>query len=581
MTTKEEICEVLEEIGVLLELKGENPFKIRAYTNGARALNALEGDMEEILQSNRLKGVKGIGEALYKKIVELAETGQLKFYTDLKSSVEPGLVKMLEIPGMGPKKVVAVHKHLGVKDIDELEQACHDGAVEKLSGFGKKTQEKILTGIAYRRQYGTHIRLDEAHQWAQEILDNIRAHPDTIRCSVAGSYRRSKEIIGDLDFLVSAKDGKSISQYFISMDGVAEVLVHGDTKTSVRLTQGTQADLRVVSDNEFPFALHYFTGSKEHNIVMRQRAINQGLRLNEYGLFKSNKETRDPSLRIECSTEEDLFKELGLQYIPPEMREDAGEFDLAANNTIPRLIEWTDLKGSLHNHTNWSDGVHTLEQTAEYMIELGLEYWAITDHSKSSFQANGLNENRIANQVNEISKVNQQLESDGESFRLLSGIEVDILNEGILDFDDSILSELDVVVASVHNGFTQSRGVMTKRIIKAIENPNVHILGHMTGRLLLEREPYELDIKKVIDACAVNNTWIELNASPYRLDMDWRHWKYAVSKGVHCVINPDAHRNEHAGFLRLATGVIRKAGLTKDQVINTKSLNQLMKVLKN
>lgn len=577
--SKEEISDILEEIGILLELRGENTFKIRAYTNGARTLRTLDGSIDGLIESNGLKDVKGIGAALTSKITELATTGELKFYSDLKESVEPGLLEMLDIPGMGPKKVVALHTHLNVKSVDELEEVCKADKVSSLSGFGKKTQEKILAGIEYRKQYASHIRLDEANQLAESILEELRGHPDVIRISVAGSFRRAKEIIGDLDFLVSAKDGKDISKYFISMDLVKDVIAHGETKSSVRLIQGTQADLRVVADDEFPFALHYFTGSKEHNIVMRQRAIKRGLRLNEYGLFKSDKETRDKSLRLECHSEEDIFSELGMDYIPPEMREDNGEFELAEKSNIPRLIEWTQLKGSLHNHSNWSDGAHSLKEIAEYMIDLGLQYWAITDHSKSSFQANGLDENRLFRQLDEIRHLNSDFENAGIDFRLLTGIEVDILNEGVLDFDDTILSELDVVVASVHNGFTQSKGVMTKRIIKAVENPNVHILGHPTGRLLLEREPYQVDIYKVIDACAANGTWIELNASPYRFDLDWRYWRYAISKGVKCVINPDAHRNEHAGYLRLATSVARKAGLRAEDVINCLSLSKLLTLL--
>lgn len=577
--TKDEISDILEEIGTLLELKEENTFKIRAYTNGARALRTLDGDIEDLISQDTLKEVKGIGSALTLKITELAKTGELQFYKDLKKSVEPGLIEMLDIPGMGPKKVVALHAQLNIKTVSELETACKDDRVATLPGFGKKTQEKILAGIEYRKQYASHIRLDEAHQLAETIIEELRNHPDVIRSSVAGSFRRSKEIIGDLDFLVSAKDGRDISNYFVSMDLVKDVIAHGETKSSVRLIQGTQADLRVVTDDEFPFALHYFTGSKEHNIGMRQRAIKKGLRLNEYGLFKSDKETKDKNLRVTCRSEEDIFSELGMDFIPPEMREDNGEFELAESSKVPRLIEWTQLKGSLHNHTNWSDGIHSLGETAEYMRELGLQYWAITDHSKSSFQASGLDEKKLAQQVAEIQKINTNYESTGIDFRLLSGTEVDILNEGVLDFQDSILCELDVVVASIHNGFTQSKSVMTKRIIKAIENPNVDILGHMTGRLLLAREPYQLDIKKIIDACAANGTWIELNASPYRLDLDWRHWRHAISKGVKCVINPDAHRNEHAGYLKLATSVARKAGLTPGDVINSLPLNDLLSKL--
>lgn len=577
--TKEDICDLLDEIGVLLELKGENPFKVRAYANGARALRALNGEIGELVRLGLLKDVKGIGGALTQKIEECVQTGRLGFYEDLKASVEPGLIKMLDIPGMGPKKVLAVHDLLKVKDVDDLERACREKLVEKLPGFGARTQQKILDGIELRRRFGTHIRLDEATHWAELIYGELRSHPDVVRCAIAGSFRRNKEIIGDLDFLVSTRDSARVMDHFMSMVGVSEVLVRGETKVSVRLEQGTQADLRVVSDEEFPYALHYFTGSKEHNIAMRQRAISRGLRLNEYGLFRSKEETRDVNLRIPCHSEEDIFQELGLAYIPPEMREDMGEFKLAERGCIPRLVEWTQLKGSLHNHTNWSDGRHTLEQTAQYMMELGLEYWAITDHSKSSFQANGLDESRLMDQLAAIAAINQSMERDGHDFRLLSGSEVDILSSGELDFEDTLLSRLDVVVASVHSGFSQKRDVMTARIIKAVENPYVKILGHLTGRLLLEREPYEVDVKKVIDACAATGTWIELNASPYRMDMDWRHWRYAADKGVLCVINPDAHRNEHAGFLRLACGVARKAGLTAEHVVNTRNLSQLKKLL--
>ena len=578
--TKEEICDRLDEIGLMLELQGENPFKVRAYTNGSRALRSLDGSIDDLISGGKLQGVKGIGSALQQKIAELAKTGSLEVYDQLKSSIEPGLMDMLDIPGMGPKKVIAVKQQLGVTDIAGLEKACRDGLVEALPGFGKKTQQKIIEGIEFRRTHGTHIRLDVARHWADRIYESLRSHPDVIRCSVAGSYRRSKEIIGDLDFLVSTNNPGALIEFFTHLEGVAEILVQGDTKVSVRLAQGTQADLRIMADGEFPFALHYFTGSKEHNIAMRQRAIQRGLRLNEYGLFKSKQETRDPSLRISCNTEEDIFRELGLAYIPPEMREDMGEFTLAENDRIPQLVEWHQLKGSLHNHTNWSDGRNSLEETAEFMIELGLEYWAITDHSKSSFQANGLDEDRLIRQLEAIEAVNRDLRERGEQFQLLSGSEVDILTGGKLDFADDILERLDVVVASVHNGFTQKRDVMTARIIKAVENPHVHILGHVSGRLLLERDAYEIDIDKIIDACAANGTCIELNASPYRLDMDWRYWRRAAEKGVLCAINPDAHRNEHASFLRLATGVARKAGLTADHILNTRPLDKLKQYLR-
>jgi DNA polymerase (family 10) len=364
----------------------------------------------------------------------------------------------------------------------------------------------------------------------------------------------------------------------VKQPGIITVTAKGDTKASVILEGGIQSDLRVVSDKEFPFALMYFTGSKEHNIVMRQRAIARGLRLNEYGLFKSKEETRDPKLLVPCKDEAEIFEKLDLAFVPPEIREDHGEFDAAEKGNLPRLIEWTDLKGSLHNHSVWSDGHNTLEDIAAHMEELGLEYWAITDHSKASFQANGLDANRVREQLKEVRKVNEQLVKRGSEFRLLTGIEVDILKDR-LDFDDELLAELDVVVASLHVP-ANNEAENTKRLIRAAQNKYVHILGHLSGRLLLEREAYPVNQQAVIDACGETGTWIELNCNPYRFDLDWRLWPYAKSKGVKCVINPDAHRSEHAGFLRLGAGIARKGWLTKADVMNTLPLEKLKQELK-
>lgn len=576
---KHQVADILNEIGLLLELKGENPFKTRAYANGARVLEGLNESLETIVAENRLSELKGFGDALQKKVAELVTTGRLRYYEELKESIPAGLLAMTEIPGVGPKKVKVLHDELGVDSVEKLEAACQSGKVAELSGFGEKTQAKILEGIAFKRQFASKFHLHDALAAAEPILESLRQHPDVIRCSPAGSLRRSKEIIGDLDFLVSSKKPGEVIADFVKMPGVMKVIAQGETKASVNLESGIQADLRVVSDAEFPFALHYFTGSKEHNIVMRQRAIDRGLRLNEYGLFKSKEETRDPKLIVKCSTEEEVFEKLGLDPIPPELREDRGEFVAAEKGTLPRLLEWTDLKGSLHNHSNWSDGHQTLREIAEMAIELGFAYWAITDHSRSSFQANGLTPERLRKQLDEVGDVNKWLEDEEAELRLLTGTEVDILTAGKLDFDDDLLSELDVVVASVHQGFTQKEAEMTKRIIKAVENPNVHILGHLTGRLLLEREAYAVNQQAVIDACAETGTWIELNANPWRFDMDWRLWPYAKKKGVKCVINCDAHRESHAGFLRLGAGIARKGWLEKGDVMNTLPLSKLKKVL--
>jgi DNA polymerase (family 10) len=576
---KDRVAAILSEIGVLLELKGENPFKTRAYANAARAIENLPEPPDQLVAEHRLGEIKGIGEALQKKITELVTAGRLGYYEDLKASFPPGLLSLLQIPGLGPKKVKALHETLGIDSLDTLEAACRDGKIAALAGFGDKTQAKILAGIQFRRTYASRHLLSDALAIADPILDHLRAHPDVIRCSTAGSLRRFRETIGDLDFVVSSKTPATVIDFFVRLPGLQSVSAQGETKASVVLEGGLPADLRVVSDAEFPFALAYFTGSKEHNIVMRQRAIDRGLRLNEYGLFRSKEETRDSKLRAACRTEADLYRQLDLAEIPPELREDRGEFEVAERDELPRLLEWTELKGSLHNHSNWSDGRDALEDIAAQMDELGCAYWAITDHSRSSFVANGLDERRLREQLRAVAQVNQALAKEGREFRLLTGSEVDILGDGRLDFPDDLLAELDVVVASIHQGFTGGEAEMTKRLIRAAENPCVHMLAHPTGRLLLEREAYAVNQTAVIDACADTGTWIELNGNPYRFDLDWRLWPYATRKGVKCVINCDAHRQEQAGFLRLGAGVARKGWLTRADVINTLPLPALRKEL--
>ena len=576
---KDQVAEVLTNIAVLLELKGENPFKTRAYVNAARTIETMSEPLAKVVSEQRLGEMKGIGEALQKKITELVTTGGLAYYEELKAATPPGLVAMLDIPGLGPKKIKALHDELGIETVELLEQACKDGKIAGLKGFGEKTQTNILEGIHRRRTYASRHLISDALPTAEPLLEALRLHPDVIRCSTAGSLRRHREVIGDIDLLASSKQPAEVIDYFTHQPGILNVIAKGETKASVLLEGGIQADLRVVSDAEYPFALLYFTGSKEHNIVMRQRAIDRDLRLNEYGLFRSGAETRDPKLLVNCRTEEEIFEKLGLHYIPPEMREDTGEIALAEKEPLPRLIEWTDLKGSLHNHSTWSDGHQQPADIARAMRELGLAYWGITDHSKSSFQANGLDAARVRQQLKEIRQINEDLAAEGSDFRLLTGAEVDILKDGRLDFEDDLLAELDVVIASIHQSFNQSEEETTSRLVGAAWNPYVHILGHLTGRLLLEREPYKMDHRAVIDACAETGTWIELNASPLRFDMDWRWWPYARSKGVKCAINCDAHRFEHAGFLRLGAGIARKGWLTREDVVNTLPLDKLRKEL--
>jgi len=572
---KDQIAETLTAIATLLELKGENPFKVRAYLNAARVIENLAEPLDKLIAEERLSEVKGIGDAICEKITTLVATGKLPYYEDLRAATPPGLVAMLEIPGLGPKKIKVLHDELRIASVEQLEAACKEGKVAVLKGFGEKTQTNICEGINRRRVYATQHLISDALPIAEALLEALRGHPDVAQCSTAGSLRRHREVIGDIDLLASSKYPENVLDFFTQQPEVLKVIARGQTKASVLLGGGIQSDLRVVSDAEFPFALMYFTGSKQHNIVMRQRAIDRGLRLNEYGLFHSQVETRDPKLLVKCHTEEEVFEKLGLHSIEPEMREDLGEIALAEKGPLPRLVAWTDLKGSLHNHSTWSDGHQRPEEIAKSMIDLGLSYWGVTDHSKSSFQANGLDAARVRQQLKEIGKINQSLASEGEDFRLLTGAEVDILKDGRLDFPDDLLAELDVVIASIHQSFSQTEAETTNRLIAAAQNRYVHILGHLTGRLLLEREPYKVDQRAVIEACAQTGTWIELNVNPLRFDMDWRFWPYAKSKGVKCVINCDAHRLEHVGYLRLGVGIARKGWLTKEDVVNTLPLEKL------
>jgi DNA polymerase (family X) len=576
---KDQVAEILGNIATLLELKGENPFKSRAYSGAARTLETMTESLETLVAEKRLGEIKGFGEALQQKVTELVTTGRLKYYEELKASIPAGLVAMLEIPGLGPKKIKALNDELGIASIEQLEQACKEGKVAGLKGFGEKTQTNIIEGISRRRSYASKHRIEDALKAAEPLLENLRSHPDVIRCSTAGSLRRHREVIGDIDLLASSGEPLAVIDFFSSQPRIINVIAKGETKASVLLEGGIQCDLRVVADKEFPFALMYFTGSKEHNIVMRQRAIERGLRLNEYGLFRSSVETRDPALLVACRTEEEVFERLGLHFVPPELRENTGEFVVAEKEPFPRLLEWTDLKGSLHNHSTWSDGRMSIEDIARAMRELGLAYWGITDHSRSSFQANGLDPARVRKQIREVQGLNKELADQGIDFRLLTGTEVDVLKDGRLDFPDDLLAELDVVVASIHQSFNLTEAENTARFVAVAQNPFVHMLGHPTGRLLLEREAYKVDMRAVIDACAETGTWIELNAHPYRLDMDWRLWPYAKSKGVKCVINCDAHRFDDAGYLRIGAGIARKGGLTREDVINTLPIEKLRKEL--
>lgn len=581
--TKNEIADILTEIGTLLELKGENPFKVRAYQTGARALEAIEeADLARLIAEEKLQTVKGIGEALGQKIAELHTTGKLEFFEKLKASVEPGLIEMMQIPGLGPKKLQALKNKLGITDIAALTAACNDGRVAALDGFGEKTAEKILAGIKNREAYGRRHLWWEAAEVAAPIVAGLRALPQVKRAEAAGSLRRGMETVGDLDFIVAATEVAPVVDWFVAMPGVKEVTAKGETKASVRFESGLQADLRLVPEEQFAFALHHFTGSKDHNVQMRQRALGRGLSLSEWGLVPSEgegtvKEKAGATVKkVEAKTEAELFKALDLHFIPPELREGLGEIEAAEKAELPRLIEAADLRGAFHNHTTASDGRNTLAEMTAAAEALGWEYLGIADHSKSSFQANGLSEERLLKQIAEIDALNA---SKRFKTYVFSGVECDILAGGELDFEDAILEKLDYVVASVHNAFAQDEATMTRRIIKAIEHPCTMMLGHVTGRLLLRRESYKVDVAKTIDAAIANGVIIELNASPWRLDMDWRHWRKAADRGLLCAINPDAHETAGLGHVRAGINAARKGGLRREQVLTTWPLAEVTRHL--
>ena len=567
---KKDIVEVLERIGTMMEIKGENPFKVRAYFSGARTLQTMEEDLGEVITAGRLGDIPGIGKALTEKIETLHTTGELEFYDKLVASVPPGLMDLLDIPGLGGKKIKVLHEKLQVDSIESLTQVCQDGKVAELKGFGEKTQEKILSGIKNREAYAARHLWWKAREVADQILPGLQSLPQVERVEAAGSLRRGMETVGDLDFLVASSEPAPIMDWFTGMDGIAEITAHGDTKSSIRFEGGMQADLRVVPNEQFFFALHHFTGSKDHNVRMRQKALSMGLSLSEWGLRpEDEKASGRKAGPIEAQSEEDIFEALGLQYVPPALREGMGEVEAAERNELPELLELSDLKGCFHNHTTASDGRNTLEEMAEEADRRGWEYLGISDHSKASFQANGLDEERLARQVKAIHELNQ---SGRFRVHLFAGCEVDVLSGGKLDFEDEVLDTLDYVVASVHAGLTQDEETMTARFIKAIEHPRVTMVGHLSGRLLLRREASKMDVNRIIDAAVAHGTLLELNANPMRLDLDWRHWKRAAEKGMLCCINPDAHALHHFDYQLAGVNTARKGWLTAEQVLNTKPL---------
>jgi len=577
--TKGEIAAVLEEIGTLLELKGENPFKIRAYANAARSLETFGGNLSDLQDEEALEKIPGIGKAIAAKIKELAATGSLKYLEELRADFPAAILELFSIPGLGAKKIKALYEKLHISSIAQLQKACESGRVAELPGFGETTQERICHAIANRAKHSGSFQFGQIAGDAESLRNDLAAHPDALHACVAGSYRRRREIVRDLDLVVATKKPAAVTKFFLEHPLVESVIAQGPTKSSVRLRSQIQCDLRVVSAAEYPFALNYFTGSKEHNIELRNRALKRGWTLNEYRLAPAPSGTRKkrPTTKIpQVRDETELYRAFDLDFIPPELRENRGEFEAAENHSLPHLIEKENLRGTFHCHTTASDGHNTLEEMAQAAQALGLEYLGIAEHSRSSIQAHGLDPAKLRAQVAAIRKLNEKF----EGFQLFAGVECDILRDGKLDFDDDLLSELDYVVASIHSVFNLSEAEMTRRIIRAISNPFVTILAHPTGRLLLQREPYVVNLPAIIEAAAEAGTWIEINAAPKRLDLDWRWWPLAKEKGVKCVINPDAHRAERLQDLWFGIGVARKGWLTKEDVVNCLPLGKIEKALR-
>jgi len=567
-----EIAKVFEDIADLLELKGENPFKIRAYQKAARSIEHLSVEVEQLVAEGKLREVPGVGEAITKKITELVTTGKLDYYEKLKAEFPEGISTLLDIPGIGPKTAMLLSSELDIKSIDELEAAIVGGGVARLYRMGDKTAENILHQIQALRSKDQRIPIGEALPVVDEISARLNQLPGLRNLAPAGSLRRFRETVGDIDLMGTADNAREVIQTFVSLPQVKEVLASGTTKASVVVSGGLQVDLRIVEHDCFGSTLQYFTGSKQHNINLRERAHRQGLKLSEYGI------TDLATQQLEkFATEEAFYERQGLEFIPPELREGQHEVERAEQGTIPRLVELSDIKGDFHVHTDWSDGRDSIETMALAAKALGYQYLAITDHSGGRGIAHGLDAERLRQQILEIRELDQKI----DGIHIFSGIEVDIRADGSLDMPDELLAELDIVIAAVHSGMTQSQEQMTRRIIKAIENPNVDVLAHPTGRLLPGREPVAADMEAVFQAAAKTNTMLEINGMPSRLDLKDIHAYRARELGVKLVINTDAHGAEHLEFMRFGVGVARRGWCQAQDILNTQPLGEVIAYLRS
>lgn len=578
--TNKDVARKLEEIGIMMRLAGENDFRAIAFDRAARTIENLQQPITEYIDNRSLTDLKGIGKAISEDIYAYVDTGEIPVLEELKERVPKGLVQWLNISGLGPKNIAKIHQALDITTVEELREKCEDGSVAKLPGLGKKSAEKIIKSIEWMEQYSERCLLNEAMDVADPMFNYLKDLDGVKNISIAGSLRRRKETIGDIDILIGAdlKDAPALFDAFTSHPKVTEILGKGETKSSVRTEEGRQVDVRIVKPEQFPAALMYFTGSKEHNVVMRQRARERGMALNEYGLFKlDEKGNTDFNQPVSYSSEADIFKKLGLHFIPPELREDMGEFEYFEVNDDAHLLELSDIRGVIHAHSTYSDGKYSIREMAEACMERGYEYLGISDHSKTAAYANGLSVKRLKQQWDEIEELNEEFKSKKKNFRILKGIESDILADGSLDYTDEILSQFDFVIVSVHFSLEMDHEKMMKRIKNAIANPYTCILGHPTGRLLLKREAGHMDMNEIVSYAAEHNVAIEINANPHRLDLDWRLGNKAREVGLISSINPDAHSIEGIDDIKYGVYIARKARFSKDMILNTKPVDELMK----
>jgi len=572
---KNSIIKALEEISVMLELKNDNPFKIRAYRNAAHALETADIEINENTPIEELRKISGVGKSIAENILAFASGKNPDFYDELKESFTPQMLELLKIPTLGPKKVRYLFDNLGISGIEDLEEAINANKLVNLPNFGRKTQENIYNGIKSLKNYKEFYLYSEVIGESEAILKKLLSHKYIKRADVAGSLRRKKETVKDIDLVAGIKDGKNpsdVMDFFVSLDETALEISKGDTKSSIKLKSGINADLRVVNDSMYPYLLHHFTGSREHNTALRGFAKERDIKINEYGVFNGNE-------LIKCSDEEDIYKIFGMDFIEPELREDNGEIEAALTGTLPDLVKMQEIKGIFHVHTTYSDGSITLKSLCSKLANEGYEYVGITDHSQSAYYAGGIKEKDIDKYLKDI----EDFCKKGNKITIFKGIESDIRLDGSLDYDDDILKKFDFVIASIHSSFSLSEEEMTNRVIKAMKNRYTTILGHPTGRILLSREPYKIDMIRVINAASENNVAIEINANPFRLDLDWRLCKYAKSKKVKIFICPDAHKIEDIDNTLYGVNIARKGWLEKNDVANTfnaKEMSGFFKELK-